>query len=294
MPAASDWPRFSLDALTGLTPTAPVEGEGAQIDPTSPSLDPPAQSNVSLAQSNISSAQSNISSAQSNVSESAQSNVSPDRSNALLEPQDPAQPAVIANPQLSNPNVPTLPNPTLGRSDISDDQQDVGVVTTEPGIPHLPATATTVVPSATTSLSPPLPDSTHPSLSFGRTQRVMPRQSHSKASPMPSKSGSSHETAGRTTIGSTFNAIIGAVDESDWMERKGTLGYLRDIFKLGHLPDVIGRWYQLEKLLGFPESVGVFRNCCLPWYSLFLDPVWIPDHGTTSCCQYVLQKRAQL
>ena len=284
MPAASDWPRFGLDALTGLTPTAPVEGKGAEIDSTSPSLDPPAQSNVSLAQSNISSAQSNISSAQSNVS-SAQSNVSPDRSNALSEPQDPAQPVVIANPQHSNPNVPTLPNPTLGRSDISDNQRGVGVVTTEPGIPHLPATVTTVVPSATTGLSPPLPDSTHPSLSFGGTLRVTSRQSHSKASPVPSKSGSGHETAVRTTIGSTFNAIIDAVDESNWMERKGTLGYLRDIFKLGHLPDVIGRWYQLEKLLGFPETVGVLRNCCLPWYSSFLDPVWIPDHGATGCRQ---------
>ena len=180
MPAPSDWPRFSLDALTDLTPTAPVEGEGAQINPTSPSLDMPAQSNVSLAQSNVSSAQSNVSSAQSNVSP-AQSNVSLDRSNALSEPQDPTQPVVIVNPQHSNPNVPALPNPTLGRSDISDDQQDVGVVTTEPGIPHLPATATTVVPSATSasplhSQTPPILLSHSAELSASRRANRTPKQ----------------------------------------------------------------------------------------------------------------------
>lgn len=45
-----------------------------------------------------------------------------------------------------------------------------------------------------------------------------------------------------------------------WMKRKKTIEYFRTAFKLGKLADVIERWYELEKLLGFPEIVSVHCN----------------------------------
>ena len=41
------------------------------------------------------------------------------------------------------------------------------------------------------------------------------------------------------------------------MKKKRTLEYFRNTYKLGHLSNVIQSWYELEKLLGFPDVVSV-------------------------------------
>ena len=44
--------------------------------------------------------------------------------------------------------------------------------------------------------------------------------------------------------------------ESAWMGSKGTLKYFREVDKMGKLSDLILHWYQLERALGFQESVN--------------------------------------
>jgi hypothetical protein len=41
------------------------------------------------------------------------------------------------------------------------------------------------------------------------------------------------------------------------MKKRRTLDYFRGTFKLGDLPKVIGNWYELERVLGFPDVVSV-------------------------------------
>ena len=53
------------------------------------------------------------------------------------------------------------------------------------------------------------------------------------------------------------SVLVGVTDEPAWMKKRRTLNYFRDTFKLGSLPSVIENWYELEKLLGFPDTVSV-------------------------------------
>lgn len=47
--------------------------------------------------------------------------------------------------------------------------------------------------------------------------------------------------------------LVDIVNEPEWMSKRKTLDYFRTTFKLGRLADVINRWYELERVLGFPE-----------------------------------------
>jgi hypothetical protein len=53
------------------------------------------------------------------------------------------------------------------------------------------------------------------------------------------------------------DSLAGVTDEPAWMKKRRTLDYFRGTFKLGDLPKVIGNWYELERVLGFPDVVSV-------------------------------------
>lgn len=66
------------------------------------------------------------------------------------------------------------------------------------------------------------------------------------------------------SVSSRSNLLAGVRDEPGWMQKKGTLNYFRNTFKLGNLADVIRHWYELERLLGFQKVVSIpvfFSNC---------------------------------
>ena len=51
--------------------------------------------------------------------------------------------------------------------------------------------------------------------------------------------------------------LAGVTDRPMWMKKKKILDYFCSTFKLGNLSDIIEHWYELEGLLGFPETVSV-------------------------------------
>ena len=51
--------------------------------------------------------------------------------------------------------------------------------------------------------------------------------------------------------------LAGVTAAPAWMKKKRTLDYFRGTFKLGCLSDIIQHWYELEGLLGFPETVSL-------------------------------------
>ena len=61
----------------------------------------------------------------------------------------------------------------------------------------------------------------------------------------------------------TINGLPMNGPESVWMRSKGTLKYFREVNKMGKLSDLVLHWYQLERALGFPESVSF-----LPTYAM--------------------------
>ena len=55
----------------------------------------------------------------------------------------------------------------------------------------------------------------------------------------------------------TLNTLAGITDEPTWMKKKHTLDFFRGTFKFGCLTNVIEHWYELEKLLGFQDTVRI-------------------------------------
>ncbi|KAF9782108.1 hypothetical protein BJ322DRAFT_1110992 [Thelephora terrestris] len=52
-----------------------------------------------------------------------------------------------------------------------------------------------------------------------------------------------------------------SASEAGWMKLKQTLKYFREVHKIGRLSALILHWYQLEKVLGFLETVNSFAAC---------------------------------
>ena len=56
----------------------------------------------------------------------------------------------------------------------------------------------------------------------------------------------------------SLDILAGINDEPTWMKKRHTLDFFRNTPKFGRLSSVIEHWYQLEKLLGFYDTVSFF------------------------------------
>ena len=135
-------------------------------------------------------------------------------------------------------------------------QQSNSALPLQPGVSTLPNTTTTMLPGTGLGLPSPIPDSAHPSpLPVGGIQSStlsqLPSLENAALTPL---SGSGFPTVG---IHSSPNTLVGITAGPSWMQKKGTLKYFHAMFKLSHLPNVINHWYELERLLGFPDAISI-------------------------------------
>jgi len=246
--AESDWAHFGLSALVESTPTTTVGDEMAnnQARAISPS------SNESFTLSDRPTAL-------------------PNRSNSTLNQPDTTQPDVTLNQPntaqsditLNDPDIAPnqLDTPLAQPSHINDQPgaSDTSVVILQPGISCSPATATTMLPSVNPSPSHFISDSTRlPPLPIGEPQPAAPSQPYLEANARLLDSLPSGEATPHLSAIPPFNILIGITNEPTWMKKKRTLDYFRNTIKLGDLPNIIEHWYELEELLGFPDTVSVF------------------------------------
>jgi len=116
-----------------------------------------------------------------------------------------------------------------------------------------------VTPKSNLAILPPTPDVALSSqaLSITESQLVTLRQLCPQTSAKSPNLPSGNDTAARPNVNSPRKLLAGATDEPEWMKKKRTLDYFRCAIKLGHLSNVIEHWYELERLLGFLETVSV-------------------------------------
>lgn len=132
-------------------------------------------------------------------------------------------------------------------------------VPTDCDIPQPPiATTVPLLPDVGHDQTVPIPGAAPPHLTH-----EPPRAASSLV--RPQAPAPNHGTISRTNSSPPPNLLVNITDEAQWMKKKRTLAYFRDTFKLGDLSSVIGHWYELEKLLGFPRVVSSFGVTCLQY-----------------------------
>ena len=65
-----------------------------------------------------------------------------------------------------------------------------------------------------------------------------------------------HRTSGGNDLPATIEDLPANAKEAQWMKTKRTLKYFRKVHKVGKLASLVFHWYQLEEVLGFPETVS--------------------------------------
>ncbi|KAF9791998.1 hypothetical protein BJ322DRAFT_1015928 [Thelephora terrestris] len=176
-------------------------------------------------------------------------NISPNLADTTFEWPNPTQLGVTLNHQdiIADPldTVPPYLGHMSGWFDTLAGQQSNTVLAPQPGVSLLPIMTATLQSETHFDLPPPIPTSTRPRLA-GRSQTVSRSQ--------PNMTLPSGEVLPRAIVVSQPETLIGIAVEPPWMGKKGTLDFFRETFKLGCLPNVINRWYELENLLGFPDT----------------------------------------
>jgi hypothetical protein len=138
---------------------------------------------------------------------------------------------------------------------------------TQPEAPsnrHATPSDLSMIPSTQSTLLPDQPCAPFVSLDFVVLQDVDEGSADTSSPATESQQVAASQPHSHPDVGQLDLALSNgagaradAEDQSVWMKQKQTLKYLRGTFKLGNLLDVIGHWYRLEKLLGFPETVSV-------------------------------------
>jgi len=105
-----------------------------------------------------------------------------------------------------------------------------------------------VLPGANTGCSTPFPDTVH--LSSHLIDK--PQMASASLSPLGCK-----EIPNVKSI-LLSNLLAGVMNEPMWMKKK-MLNYFCTTFKLGEFPNIIAHWYKLEGLLGFQDTVSLFK-----------------------------------
>ena len=72
----------------------------------------------------------------------------------------------------------------------------------------------------------------------------------------PPSSTPTNRVASPASVDPPSNLLAGVDDQPEWMIKKKTLNYFRSTVKFGRLSDVIEHWYELERLLGFQQTVS--------------------------------------
>ena len=157
--------------------------------------------------------------------------------------------------------------PLLNQSNASSNQSDVppglrDAIQPDAAVDCGDSTPPPPNPVTSTTTTSPLNVDPTPSLPADGSQHIVPRRLHSSMSAAPPSSLSSRILS-RARTSTASNVLVYVADEPAWMERKGTLDYLRGTSKLGHLPSIIENWYELERLLGFPDAVSISGQFCL-------------------------------
>ena len=93
--------------------------------------------------------------------------------------------------------------------------------------------------------------------SVTKSQSVTSHQPRPQAGTKSANPPSSNGAATRPNVNAARKLLAGAIDEPEWMKKKKTLNYFRGVINFGDLHNVIEHWYELEGLLGFPETVSV-------------------------------------
>lgn len=174
--------------------------------------------------------------------------ISPGPSDTTFEWHDPTQLGVGFNhPDIIPNSLDTLlphSGHVSGWFNAPGDQQSNNDLAFQPSVSLLPVTAVTLQPESSPGPPPPIRDSTRPPpLQVGRPQSVAPSQLHSQGN--TTSTFSSLPRGGvipRATVVSPPNTLAGATSEPAWMEKKKTLQFFCDTFKLGCLPNVIDHW----------------------------------------------------
>ena len=96
------------------------------------------------------------------------------------------------------------------------------------------------------------------SYTVNELQLSTPVHPHPQVNATPLDLSQRHGTIQNKDCSPSFNLnpLANITDEPAWMKKKQTLAYFRRTVKLGCLPNVIGHWYELERLLGFQEVVS--------------------------------------
>ena len=122
----------------------------------------------------------------------------------------------------------------------------------------LVAPTTSLSPKVNLGVPPPILDIANPSiLPVTKSQWATLHQSCPQAGvrfldPPPGKGAAAQSNGSPPS-----KLLAGVTDRPMWMKKKKILDYFCSTFKLGNLSDIIEHWYELEGLLGFPETVSV-------------------------------------
>lgn len=161
----------------------------------------------------------------------------------------------------SNPSV-VLPNQSGGTPNTpgpASCQQDTSLA-----LPSLAAdqlnSSTDPVTSALSEVnvgaSSTQPTSTRPSPRLVTKPKPVVASQRSRRDSSPPSSTPTNRVASPASVDPPSNLLAGVDDQPEWMIKKKTLNYFRSTVKFGRLSDVIEHWYELERLLGFQQTVS--------------------------------------
>ena len=236
MTAPSEWALFSTNAtasasgavsdLTGHAASLATESSSSSDEPSS-SLDESFSSSDETFGSSDESPTSSSESASPSNQPAVQSNTS------AIAP-------IISDPTSHQPGtLAALPSLVIDQPNSTTNHVDPPT----PTLPDIDANTPSVLPATTDSSPPTVP----------KPEKVVTGRPHTRAG-LPDSSPSN----GSKGVDPLSPPVLaGAKDLPEWMEKKGTLDYFRNTFKLGKLSDVIEHWFELERLLGFRKSVGI-------------------------------------